>query len=64
MMLVYKFEPKKKKKMKMIKLQHKNIKKKKKKSILHIKNFIFIAQIRITSSNALLMSIFTEEIPT
>jgi hypothetical protein len=50
--------------MKMIELQHKNIKEKKEKSIFHMKSFFFIAQIRITSSNALLMSIFTEERPT
>jgi hypothetical protein len=60
-MFVYRFEPKEKKKMKKIESQHKKIKKKK--SILHMKNFIFIAQIRITSSNALLMSIFIEERP-
>jgi hypothetical protein len=65
-MFVCRFEPKenKNKKQKMIELQHKNIKENKKKSILHMKRFIFIAQIRITSSNALLMSIFTEERPT
>jgi hypothetical protein len=57
MMFVYRFEQKKGK-MKKIELQHKNIKKKEK-SILHMKNFIFIVQIRITNSNALLISIFT-----
>jgi hypothetical protein len=37
---------------------------KEEKSILHMKIFIFIAQIGITSSNTLLISIFTEERPT
>jgi hypothetical protein len=37
MIFVYRFEPKEKKKMKKIELQHKNIKEKKKKSILQIK---------------------------
>jgi hypothetical protein len=59
MMFVCRFEPKEKKENEKDRIEHKKIKKKKEKSILHMKNFIFIAQIRITSSYALLMSIFT-----
>jgi hypothetical protein len=60
MMFVCRFESKEKenKKDRIATLEHQE---KEEKSILHMKNFIFITRIKITSSNTLLISVFTEE---
>jgi hypothetical protein len=64
MMFVCRFESKEKKKNKKVRIATLEHQEKEEKSILHMKIFIFIARIKITSSNILLISIFTEERPT
>jgi hypothetical protein len=59
MMFICRFKPKEKKNTKKIELQHKNIKEKKRKIDIEHQNFIFIEQIRFSSSNTLLIFIFT-----